>query len=238
MSEVQVRSSESEKRAAGRAALEEVEPGMILGLGTGSTVRFFLESLGEALAVGRIRDVRGVPTSRDTEARCEHLGIPVVELDDGVELDLAVDGADEVSPSLDLIKGLGGALLRERIVVQAAHCFVVIVDSGKEVAALGERSPVPVEVLPFGWRSQLPFFRALGADPCPREGPEGELVRTDNGNYVVDLRFSQHIPDPRGLERELRARSGVLGTGLFLQVADRALVGTAEGVVRRERAKP
>ncbi|MSR23403.1 MAG: ribose-5-phosphate isomerase RpiA [Gemmatimonadetes bacterium] len=230
-----MRSSESEKEGAGRAALAEVTSGMTLGLGTGSTVRFFLESLGEALSSGRIRDVRGVATSRDTETRCALLGIPVVELDDGVELDLSVDGADEVSPSLDLVKGLGGALLRERIVVQAARRFVVVVDSAKEVAALGEKVPVPVEVLPFGWRSHLSFFRALGADPCPREGPDGELARTDNGNYLVDLRFFPRIPDPERLERELRGRAGVVGTGLFLQVADRVLVGTVGGVVARER---
>jgi ribose 5-phosphate isomerase A len=198
-------------------------------------MRFFLDALGEALSSGRLRDVRGVATSHDTEVRCSGLGIPVVGLEEGVTLDLSVDGADEVSAGLDLVKGLGGALLREKIVVQAARRFVVVVDSGKEVGALGERAPVPVEVLPFGWRSHLAFFRSLGADPVPRSGPDGELTRTDNGNYLVDLRFTPSIPDPAWIDRELGSRAGVVGTGLFLDMADRVLVGTRTGVVARER---
>lgn len=228
--------AEGEKRVAGRAAVDEVRSGMTLGLGTGTTVRFFLEALGEALAGGTVRDVRGVPTSLDTESRCRKLGIPVLTLEEGVALDLAVDGADEVSPRLDLIKGLGGALLREKIVVQAARRFVVIVDSGKEVNALGERAPLPVEVVPFAFRSHFAFFRSLGAEPEPRVGKDGALVRTDNGNHIVDLRFEPSISDPDRLERELAARAGVVGTGLFLGLADRVLIGTGTRVVDRKRA--
>ncbi len=228
---------EAEKRAAGLAALGEVEAGMTIGLGTGSTVKYFLKGLAEALEGGEIRDIRGVPTSSETEARCRELGIPTVDLFDGIFLDIAVDGADEVSPEVDLVKGLGGALLREKMVVQAAKRFVVIVDSGKEVGSLGEQAPVPVEVTQFGWPAQLSFFRSLGSEPDPRRLEGGELVVTDNGNHLIDLRFESGIPFPRELEAALKRRAGVVETGLFLQMADRVFVGTGEGVTLRERIR-
>jgi ribose 5-phosphate isomerase A len=226
---------EIEKRSAGFAAVSEVRSGMTLGLGTGSTVRFFLDALAEALERGELQGVRGVPTSLDTEARCQALGIPVVELPEGAPLDLAVDGADEVAPSLDLVKGLGGALLREKIVAQAARRFVVIVDSEKEVPSLGSRSPVPVEVLPFGWRAHLPFFRGLGANPVPRRDAAGELVLSDNGNLLVDLQFASGIPDPVELDRALQGRAGVVESGLFLGMAARVWVGRGNEAVSRDR---
>jgi ribose 5-phosphate isomerase A len=228
-------SEEGEKRRAGGAAVGEVVSGMTLGLGTGSTVRYFLEALAESLEEGRLSDIRGVSTSLDTEKRCRGLGIPTMRLGEGVSLDLAVDGADEVSPSLDLIKGLGGALLREKIVVQAAKRFVVIADSGKEVPTLGVRAPVPVEVVPFGWQAHLPFFRDLDCEPVPREGADGELAVTDNGNHIVDLHFTDGIPVPGDLDLALRMRAGVVASGLFLGLADRAIIGTADGVMSRER---
>ncbi len=223
---------DSEKRLAGEAALGEVSSGMKLGLGTGSTVRFFFDALARALATEELSDIVGVPTSVSTQKRCLELGIPLIDLDRAGELDLAVDGADEVTPQLDLIKGLGGALVREKIVVQAARRFVVVADSGKEVGRLGERSPVPVEVIPFGWTSHLPFFRSLGCEPVPREEQGGGLVSTDNGNHVIDLHFSPRIENPLGLERALKARAGVVETGLFLGMADRVLIGTRSGGVR------
>lgn len=231
-----VQDADAQKRAAARAALEEVESGMLLGLGTGSTVRYFLDGLGEALKSGDVRDLRGVPTSSDTERRCLALGIPTVDLTDGLTLDLAVDGADEVSPALDLIKGLGGALLREKMVAQASRRFVVIVDAGKEVGQLGERAPVPVEVARFGWSAHLSFFRSLEAEPRPRQRPDGGLVVTDNGNHLIDLDFPHGIAAPAELESALRRRAGVLETGLFLDLADRILVGRDEGVAFREKA--
>ena len=229
--------AEAEKRAAGLAALGEVEAGMTLGLGTGSTVNYFLQGLAEALESGEIWDIRGVPTSSETEKRCRGLGIRTVSLSDGILLDIAVDGADEVSPEVDLVKGLGGALLREKMVVQAARRFVVIVDSGKEVGSLGEQAPVPVEVTPFGWAAQLAFFRSLGAEPNPRRRKGGEMVVTDNGNHLIDLRFESGIPSPRELETALQLRAGVVETGLFLQMADRVFVGTGEGVTLRRRIR-
>ncbi|MDT8342352.1 MAG: ribose 5-phosphate isomerase A [Longimicrobiales bacterium] len=147
--------SEGQKREAAREALTRVRSGMRLGLGTGSTVAHFLDLLGEALAGGSLEDVAGVPTSERTAAHAGRLGIPVGPLHELQPLDLAVDGADEVDPRLDLVKGLGGALLREKMVVQAAHRFVVIADESKVVDRLGTRAPLPVEVVPFAWEAHL-----------------------------------------------------------------------------------
>ena len=228
--------TEPEKRAAARAALEEVTSGMRMGLGTGSTVRHFLEGLARAIEEGSIRDVAGVPTSRDTEDRCKALGIPLLELEEGTELDLAVDGADEISPRLDLVKGLGGALLREKIVAQAARRFVIIADAGKLVSGLGEKTPIPVEVAPFGWRAHFPYFRAMGARPEPRSG-DGDAAASlpatsDNGNYLIDLHFPSGVPDPAEMEERLQRRSGVVESGFFLGMAQRAYVAEPGGGVR------
>lgn len=227
--------NEDQKRAAGVAALAEVRSGMTLGLGTGSTVRHFLEALGEALARGTLKDIRGVPTSEDTATRARALGIPLLELHEAGELDLAVDGADEVTLELDLVKGLGGALLREKMVVQAARRFVVIADASKRVPRLGMRSPLPVEVVPFGWQAHLPYFRTLGADPVLRRVErDADAYRTDNGNLVVDLAFPEGIRDPRALDRALAQRAGVVETGLFLGVAQRCYLATEAGVERMD----
>lgn len=218
--------AEAGKRAAGRAAVDEVRSSMTLGLGTGSTVRHFLDALAEQIRGGRLQEIRGVATSADTAGRAQALGIRLTDLAEAGTLDLAVDGADEVDPALDLIKGLGGALLREKMVVQASRRFVVIVDRAKRVEALGTRAPLPVEVVSFGWEAHLPFFRSLGADPVPRRDGEGELMHSDNGNPIIDLRFAGGVGDARVLEARLRARAGVVETGFFLGVADRVIVGT------------
>jgi ribose 5-phosphate isomerase A len=223
------------KRAAGEAAYGEVRSGMSLGLGTGSTVQYFLEALARGLRSGEVEDVRGVPTSRHTEARCEELGIPLLDLHEAGELDIAVDGADEVDPELELIKGMGGALLREKMVASAARRFVVIVDESKVVRRLGSLSPLPVEVVRFGWRTHLSFFADLGADPVPRESADGELYVTDNGNYVVDLTFPGAIDDPPELDDLLKARAGVVESGLFLNMAHRVHVGGDDGVRTLDR---
>jgi ribose 5-phosphate isomerase A len=218
------------KRAAAARALEFVQSGMAVGLGTGSTVRPLLELLAERLRTRRLEGVMAVPTSEDTARRCRELGIPLVTLADYPELALAIDGADEVSPRLDLIKGLGGALLREKIVAGAARRFIVVVDESKLVRRLGVRAPVPVEVVPFGWNALVPFFEKLGAEPVLRRGPDGSPAVTDNGNYLVDCRFARGIPDPAALARALAKRTGVVEDGLFLRIARVAVVAGAGGV--------
>lgn len=231
---------EEAKRAAGEQAATYVTSGMRLGLGTGSTVRYFLEGLARRLDEGELKEIQGVPTSLQTRDRAQALGIPLMELAEAEELDLAVDGADEVSPDLDLIKGLGGALLREKMVVQASRRFVVVADTGKTVEQLGNQAPLPVEVVSFAWQSHLPFFRSTGARPEPRKTADGELFVTDNGNVIVDLHFDGGIPDPYGLDALLRMRAGVVETGLFLGMAHTALIAPLGGegplrIMNRER---
>lgn len=224
------RGADELKQAAAIRAAEAVEDGMILGLGTGSTVRFLLEHLAEERAAGRLRRVVGVPTSRDTQDRARRLGIPLATLDEHPVLDLAIDGADEVDPSLDLIKGLGGALLREKIVAAASRRLVIVVDESKLVPRLGTRAPLPVEVDPFGAAVQYAFLRALGAEPVLRTAAGGEPVVTDGGHRIVDCRFPDGIADPPALDRALHDRPGILETGLFLGMADTVVVAAADGV--------
>lgn len=225
------------KREAGRRAAREVRSGMTLGLGTGSTVAWFLEALAAHIEDGSVRDVVGVPTSVATEERARELGIPLGSLVDLQPLDLTVDGADEIAPSLDLVKGLGGALLREKMVAQASHRMIVIADESKLVERLGEKAPLPVEVVRFEWRAHLDFLRELGAEPVLRRR-DGEPVVTDNGNHVLDCRFEEGIDDPEGLERALAGRAGVVASGLFLGLATEAFVAAPEGVRALGVAEP
>jgi ribose 5-phosphate isomerase A len=223
--------AERGKKAAGVRAAEAVRPGMALGLGTGSTVSYFLAALGRRCKEGELPGIRGVPTSLRTEREASSLGIPLVTLEEVGWLDLTVDGADEVDPELDLIKGLGGALLREKMVAQATRRFVVVVDEGKLVPRLGTRSPLPVEVVPFAWRSHLPFLESLGAHVELKVRPDGEPYVTDNGNLIVHCRFPDGIGEPAELEAALASRAGIVETGLFLGLAEEVLVG-GEGAVR------
>ncbi len=218
------------KRAAAERAVELITSGMAVGLGTGSTVRPLLDALARRLHDGIVRDVLAVPTSEDTAQRCRGLGIPLVTLADQPQLALAVDGADEVDPRLNLIKGMGGAMLREKVVALAAKRFVVIADESKLVRRLGTRAPVPVEVIPFGWSGLLPFFEGLGAEPVLRRGPGEEPYVTDNGNYVVDCRFPRGIADAPAVARALARRTGVVEDGLFLRIARLAVIAGRGGV--------
>ena len=174
---------------AAEQAAERVLPGMRIGLGTGSTVAHLLDVLGERQGRGELDGVVGVPTSVGTAERARELGIALAELDRAQPLDLTIDGADEVDPGLDLIKGLGGALLREKMVAEASGALIIMVDESKLVGRLGERAPLPVEVTRFGWRAHLPFFRELGSDPVLRRSDDGRPFVSDNGNYMVDCRF-------------------------------------------------
>ncbi len=216
-----------------------VRSGMRLGLGTGSTAGHFLRALAARLAAGDLEDVIGVPTSVRTEREAARLGIPLGTLSALAPLDLTVDGADEIDPALNLIKGLGGALLREKMVAQASRRVVAIVDETKEVARLGARAPVPVEVVPFAFESHLEWMTAaLGCTPRLRMDPAGaedgpRPFCTDNRNHMIDCFFEGGIPDPAALAEALRSRAGVVESGLFLGVATGALVAGQGGVRRR-----
>lgn len=219
-------SSDVQKQRAAEASLKYVKDGMVLGLGTGSTARYVLDGLSRRIADGL--HVSGVPTSLATAEAAKLLGIPLTSLAEHPRIDLAIDGADEVDPRLDMIKGLGGALFREKIVAAAARKFLVVVDASKLVPRLGSKSPVPVEVHPFGWPATRQAVEALGATVTVRTRDK-ETFRTDNGNPILDARFGP-IRSPAKLARDLEAIPGVVGHGLFLNMADLVLVGTEKGV--------
>lgn len=218
------------KEAAGRAAADLVEDGATLGLGTGSTVAFFLDALAE-----RQLDVRGVPTSEDTAARCRQLGIELCDLADVDRLDLVVDGADELTRQLALTKGGGGALLREKVVASMGDRFVVIATPDKVVDRLGASFPLPIEVVEFAVPEVQRRLRDLGAAEAEVRGGGG--YRTDNGNLIVDAVFAEGIADVDVLAVTLSLVPGIAEHGLFVDMADLALLGTDDGGVERlERA--
>ncbi|MGH7553544.1 MAG: ribose-5-phosphate isomerase RpiA [Longimicrobiales bacterium] len=223
--------ADTQKRRAAERAVDYVESGMRLGLGTGSTARHVLDVLSERLRDGSLRDVVGVATSRVTEEYAAAVGIPLGSLDEEPHLDLTIDGADEVDPRLDLIKGLGGALLWEKIVACASDRVVIVADASKRVRRLGEKAPLPVEVVPFGWRTHLSFLRDLGCEPSVRQIPSGAPFMTDGGHLILDCRFDGGIPDPRALEASLNERPGIVDSGLFLGIATMAVIAGPDDAV-------
>jgi ribose 5-phosphate isomerase A len=221
---MQVVNAEHLKRAAAERAVEMVRSGMRLGLGTGSTAKHVLDVIGEKLRDNTLTNIVGVPTSKATADYARTLDIPIATLDEQPELDLAIDGADEVDPALNLVKGLGGALLWEKIVESAADRLVIVVDESKLVGRLGTRAPLPVEVVPYGWRTHTMFFRELGAEPSLRRGADGHPFITDGGHYIVDCRFHDGIVDPAETESELARRVGIVECGLFVNMATEVIV--------------
>lgn len=211
------------KQAAGRAAADRIEDGMRLGLGSGSTVACFLQALAE-----RGPDVAGIPTSEATAARCRQLHIRLLDPDAVDELDLCVDGADELDPRLTLTKGGGGALLREKVVATMSRRMIVIATPDKQVERLGDSFPLPVEVVPFAAAPIRRQLTALGFEPTPRD--DGSY-RTDNGNMILDCRMPGGIEDPESMAAELAAIPGVAEHGLFVGLADLALLGRPDGSV-------
>ncbi|NJK79384.1 MAG: ribose 5-phosphate isomerase A [Chloroflexaceae bacterium] len=218
------------KRVASEAAVQQIEDGMLLGLGTGTTVRYVLDALARRLREGTLSDVRGVPTSHATAAYARKHNIPLTTLEDTPQLDLAIDGADEVAPNLDLIKGRGGALLREKIVACASARLWIVIDTSKRVERLGALVPLPVEVLQFGWKTHLPLLYQLGAIVEPRLHDDGQFFTTDNGNIILDCRFPQGIGDAAVLSSTLERRAGIIGHGLFLGIAERVFIGAPDGI--------
>jgi len=217
------------KQAAAEHGAGLVKSGMVLGLGSGTTSTLMVQAIGRKLREGMLRDVSGVPSSSGIAAVARESGVPLTTLDDHPRLDLNLDGADEVDPNLGLIKGLGGALLWEKIVAAASRQVVIMVDESKLVSRLGTKAPLPVEVVPFGWKTHLAYIESLGGKPTLRTEPDGRPFVTDEGNYILHCRFDG-IADPRSLETVLLTRAGVVWTGLFLGVAHQVIVGKADGV--------
>lgn len=218
------------KRQAAVRAVDFVQNGMVLGLGHGSTTRPAVDEIGRRLRAGTVQDIVGVPTSEATRAQAQSLGIPLTTLAERPSLDLAIDGADEVDPALNLIKGLGGALLREKIVESAARRFVVVVDESKLVEKLGTRGPLPVEVTQFAWEAHARWLESLGCRVELRRETDGNPFITDNGNYIIHCTFRDGISDPAALAQTLIQRPGVLEHGLFLGMATEVVVAGDDGV--------
>jgi ribose 5-phosphate isomerase A len=218
---------DSLKRAAGEAAAALIEDGMVVGLGTGSTAKFAVEAIGARVKAGL--KILGIPTSERTAAQARSLGIPLGELTASRRVDLTIDGADEVDiHHLDLIKGRGGALLREKIVASVSDRFVIVVDESKLVERLG-RSVLPVEVVRFGWEATAHKLRGLGAVPALRKVSGGEAFVSEGGNYIVDCTLSDHV-SPATLGAAIDGVVGVVEHGLFLAMTSRVYAAGADGV--------
>ncbi len=225
---------EDVKKAVAREALSFVEDDMIVGLGTGSTTAHFIRLLGKKVMEEEL-EIYGIPTSHQSRLLAIESGIPTVSMDEVDAIDLAVDGADEVDPELNLIKGRGAALTMEKIIEYRAGTFLVLVDESKLVERLGQKMPVPIEVIPAAWRAIAEELEVFNAEAelrmaVKKDGP----VITDNGNFILDARFAL-IEDPLDMEMELNSIPGVVENGIFADIADVVLVGTPEGVRRLER---
>ena len=218
------------KQRAAAEALKYVRSDMVLGLGSGSTSECFITALGEAFQAGRLGNLRCVPTSRQVETLARKYSLPIINLEDCGVVDLAVDGADEIDSRLNLIKGLGGALIREKIIEQNSRRFICIADSSKLVQKLGTKGPLPVEVIPFAHQAHEAFFHSLGGTPRLRTKEDGSPFVSDNGNYIYHLTFSEGITSSPDLDRKLHNRAGIVGTGLFISMAEMAIIATDSDV--------
>jgi ribose 5-phosphate isomerase A len=218
------------KQQAALKALDYVQSGMVLGLGSGSTSVYFIDFLGEKLKSGELKDILGVPTSLATANRAKTLGIPLATLTNHPKLDLAVDGADEVDPQLNLIKGLGRALLREKIIEIHTKQFVVIVDESKLVKRLGQKGALPVEIVQFEMQAHIHWLNTLGCTAKLWLEDDGRQVLTDNGNNLALCYFDDGIPDVYELADKLNVRPGIVEHGLFLNMATRVIVAGDDGI--------
>ena len=222
---------EQEKQLAARAAVELVQSGQIVGLGSGSTASHAIRFLAERMRAGL--KVIGVPTSEDSRHLAEQLGIPLTTLEEHAQIDIDIDGADEVDPQLNLIKGGGGAFLREKVIASVSKRFVVIAESAKQVSLLG-KFPLPVEVIGFAQSLIKPQIEALGAKVSLRQRPDGSVYVTDEKHHILDCTFGE-IPDPAALATKLKNIPGVVEHGLFIGMAEMAIFGKNGGIVQLKR---
>ena len=224
------------KKQAAERAVELIESEMVVGLGHGSTALFAVQRIAKLLKGGVLSDLLGVPCSSQVEEEARNLGIPLTTFDEHPVIDLTIDGADEVDGNLNLIKGGGGALLREKIVAQASRKEIIVVDDSKLSPALGTLRAVPVEVIRFGWQSQALYLESLGATVILRKDDNRIPFMTDQGNLVLDCNFGP-ISNPERLAEALNARTGVVEHGLFLGLATDLIVANSKGIYHRTRNK-
>ena len=217
------------KRQAAEYAVGFVESGMVVGLGGGTTARMAVRHLAALYCARKLERILAVPCGVAVEEEARRLGIPLAVLEDRPVIDLTIDGADEVTERKELIKGGGGALLREKIVAQASRREIIIVDARKLSPRLGLRAPLPVEVIPFGWRSQAEYLESLGATLTVRLTPIGDPFRTDQGNYILDCDFGP-LDNPAALAEKLQSRAGIVEHGLFLGLASEVIIAGEAGI--------
>jgi len=224
------------KQQAAEQAVELIQSGMTVGLGTGETATYAIRRIGLLLRAGKLEDIVGVPTSLETAAEAVRLGIPLLEDSRALPADITIDGADEIDPHLNLIKGRGAAMLREKIVAQTSRRVVIVADDSKLSQSLGTRAALPVEVVPFGSRYQTEYLKQFipQAQISFRMGPDGSPVRTDQGNFILDC-FTGPIEDPAELATRIQARAGVVAHGLFLKLATDLIVAGPTGIDHRTR---
>jgi ribose 5-phosphate isomerase A len=220
------------KKLAGEEAVKYIKDGMIVGLGTGSTVEYTLRKLGKK--VGEGLNIQGIPTSIHTKRIANEENIPLTTLEENPEIDLTVDGADEVDSYLNLIKGGGGALTREKIIAFNSKKVIIVIDDSKVVKALGIDFPLPVEVIKFGWTSTKKTLEKFGCEVKLREIMENEPYITDNGNYILDCEF-ERIEDPEQLDADINLIPGIVETGLFIGLVDEVIVGSKQGVMTLDK---
>ena len=222
------------KKEAAEYAVQFVQSGMVVGLGTGSTAIFATRRIGELLRDGTLKDITGFATSKATQDEAEQLAIPMMDSSLPLNIDVTIDGADEVDPQFNVIKGGGGALFREKIVAQATAREIIVVDDSKLSPCLGTRFALPVEVSLFGWRSQFRYLESLGAHAVIRKNKDGSQFVTDSGNMILDCNFGP-IADVEALAAKLGARAGIIEHGLFIGVARDVIVAGADGIRHLQR---
>lgn len=217
------------KRKAAEKAVEFIQSDMVLGLGTGSTSKYVLDILADRLKMGKITNIIGIPTSENTQALAEKLGISCGKSSDYPIIDLTIDGADEVDSKLNAIKGGGGAHLREKIIAQATKKYIIIIDESKLSKNLGEKWAVPIEVIKVALEVETTYLQLLGADTAVRKNDDGQLFITDEGNYIIDANFGV-IENPKKLAKRLNKRAGIVEHGLFIGMVDQVIVASDKGV--------
>jgi ribose 5-phosphate isomerase A len=217
------------KSQAGEYAVKLIQNNMIVGLGTGSTVKYFLKGLAAKIQNGKLKNIKGIPSSRQTEKIARELNIPLTSFDEYQTIDITIDGADEVDPDFNLIKGGGGALLREKIMAQASKRFVIIIDESKHSPKLGKKFAVPVEILPYAMPLEMKYLKDLGAGIKIRKMANGHNYKTDQDNNIIDCNFGP-IPDANKLDITLKMRAGIQEHGLFLSVTTDVIMATQNEV--------
>lgn len=222
------------KQQAAQRAAELIESGMVVGLGSGSTADFATQCIGKRLKSGEIKGIVGIPSSTKTEQLATELGIPLAGFDEKQQIDITIDGADEVDPALNLIKGGGGALLREKVVAQASRQNVIIVDGSKLSSRLGTKWALPIEVIDFACSPEANFLKSLGASVSIRKLADGSYFKTDQNNLILDADFGP-IADPEDLASQLNERAGIVEHGLFLGLASDVIVAESGGIRHLKR---